>query len=276
VVVLAVRPGLGSADHTETGLWARIGDKDRAAETRIPRAPWLDSPGQTTVRGMEPLNARYELLVDNLLDLSHETYLHGGYIGTPEVAHTPITTEVDDEAGIVYVSRHMDDAECPPFYARSAGLEGRIVRWQDIEFFPPCLYLLHSRVARSGSIRTMTAQTRRLPCRGRLRDHPRDRDNHARLLGRRPRLRFGRRGDLGLPRSLARSLGVNSGRSCVGPGVQNIVNLRIARAISLCLNNFGRWSSGVMDLDTIGTARKHSAVIAENVAESPWPMAGCC
>ncbi|WP_226874821.1 hypothetical protein [Microbispora sitophila] len=70
---------------------------------------------------MEPLKARFGLLVDNLLDLSHETYLHGGYIGTPEVAATPITTEVDEEAGVVYVSRHMDDAECPPFYAKSTG-----------------------------------------------------------------------------------------------------------------------------------------------------------
>ena len=70
---------------------------------------------------------------------------------------------------------------------------------------------------------------------------------------------------------LALTLGVNAGRSCVGPGVQNIVNLRIARAISLCLNNLGRWSAGVMDLDTIGTPRKHIVVIAENVEESPWP-----
>ena len=108
--------------------------------------------GPSTVRGMEPLRARFSLLVDNLLDLSHETYLHGGYIGTPEVAATPITTEVDDEAGIVYVSRHMDDAECPPFYARSTGLQGRIARWQDIEYTPPCLYLLHSRIAPVGSV----------------------------------------------------------------------------------------------------------------------------
>lgn len=101
---------------------------------------------------MEPLKARYSLLVDNLLDLSHETYLHGGYIGTPEVAATPTTTEVDEDAGIVYVSRHMDDAECPPFYAKSTGLEGRIARWQDIEYTPPCLYKLHSRIATVGSV----------------------------------------------------------------------------------------------------------------------------
>lgn len=133
-------------------VWVFIGDPDRALTTPVPRAPWLDSPGWTTVSGMEPLAARFGLLVDNLLDLSHETYLHGGYIGTPEVAGTPITTEVDDAAGVVRVSRHMDDAECPPFYARSTGLTGRISRRQDIEYTPPCLYLLHSRIAPVGCV----------------------------------------------------------------------------------------------------------------------------
>jgi phenylpropionate dioxygenase-like ring-hydroxylating dioxygenase large terminal subunit len=131
-------------------VWVWIGDPAKADPATVPRAPWLASPDYTTVSGMEPLKARFGLLVDNLLDLSHETYLHGGYIGTPEVAATPTTTEVDDQAGIVYVSRHMDDAECPPFYAKSTGLTGRIMRWQDIEYTPPCLYKLHSRIAPLG------------------------------------------------------------------------------------------------------------------------------
>jgi vanillate O-demethylase monooxygenase subunit len=131
-------------------VWVWIGEKDRADPAAIPRAPWLVDPAYTTVCGMEPLEARYSLLVDNLMDLSHETYLHGGYIGTPEVANTPVTTEVDEEKGVIYVSRHMDDAECPPFYAKSTGIQGRITRWQDIEYHPPCLYLLHSRIAPQG------------------------------------------------------------------------------------------------------------------------------
>src|SRR5680860_1089059 len=89
-------------------VWVWIGDVEKADPGRIPRAPWLDQDGWTTVCGMEPLKAPYGLLVDNLLDLSHETYLHGGYIGTPEVAETPIRTEVDDEQEVVYVSRHME------------------------------------------------------------------------------------------------------------------------------------------------------------------------
>lgn len=131
-------------------IWVWIGDEDAADQRSIPRAPWLASDEWTTVRGMEPLAARYGLLIDNLLDLSHETYLHGGYIGTAEVAETPITTEVDEDHGIVFVSRHMEDVACPPFYAKSTGIAGRIDRWQDIEYHPPCLYLLHSRVAPAG------------------------------------------------------------------------------------------------------------------------------
>jgi vanillate O-demethylase monooxygenase subunit len=131
-------------------VWVWIGDPALADATTVPRAPWLADPGYATVAGMEPLAARYELLVDNLLDLSHETYLHGGYIGTPEVASTPIVTEVDAERDVIHVSRHMADAECPAFYAKSTGLTGRITRWQDIEYHPPCLYLLHSRIAPVG------------------------------------------------------------------------------------------------------------------------------
>ncbi|GAA2107322.1 aromatic ring-hydroxylating dioxygenase subunit alpha [Streptomyces synnematoformans] len=131
-------------------VWVWIGEPALADPRAVPRAPHLAGPGWTSVSGMEPVDCDFGLLVDNLLDLSHETYLHGGYIGTPEVAETPITTEVDEGAGIVRVSRHMDDAACPSFYARSTGIEGRITRWQDIEYHAPCLYLLHSRVAPVG------------------------------------------------------------------------------------------------------------------------------
>jgi phenylpropionate dioxygenase-like ring-hydroxylating dioxygenase large terminal subunit len=133
-------------------VWVWIGDPALADPAAIPRAPWLADPEWTSVSGMEPISARYSLLVDNLLDLSHETYLHGGYIGTPEVAETPIDTEVDEANRIVRVSRHMADAACPPFYANSTGLSGRITRWQDIEYFAPCLYVLHSRIAPVGSV----------------------------------------------------------------------------------------------------------------------------
>lgn len=69
---------------------------------------------------------------------------------------------------------------------------------------------------------------------------------------------------------LARELGINGGRGCVGPGKQNEVNIRISRAIVFCLKNLGAWYPGIMDMDTIGTTRKNIVVVAENEEESPW------
>ncbi|MGE3619919.1 MAG: hypothetical protein AB7L84_05590 [Acidimicrobiia bacterium] len=66
-------------------------------------------------------------------------------------------------------------------------------------------------------------------------------------------------------------LGINGGRGCLGPGKQNAVNLRIGRAILLCLKNIGVWNHGVMDMDSVGSPRKHISFFAENEAESPWP-----
>lgn len=131
-------------------IWLWIGDPARAEVTMVPAHPWLAGAGWTSVTGMEWLSARYGLLIDNLLDLSHETYLHAGHIGTPEVAATPITTEVDEANRIVRVSRRMVDAECPPYYAKSTGITGRIDRWQDVEYHAPCLYVLHVRIAPTG------------------------------------------------------------------------------------------------------------------------------
>ncbi|HEX6568091.1 MAG TPA: aromatic ring-hydroxylating dioxygenase subunit alpha [Acidimicrobiales bacterium] len=136
----------------ELGPWvfAWMGDPAAPDRSRLPDAPWLTDPAWAVVSGMQPLAARYELLVDNLLDLSHETFLHAGSIGTPEVAATPIETAVDADTGVVRVWRHMAGAACPPFYERSTGLTSPIDRWQDIEYAPPGFYVLHSRIAPAG------------------------------------------------------------------------------------------------------------------------------
>lgn len=134
-------------------IWAWMGDPEQPDFDALPRTPWFDDNAWSSVDGLEPLAAHYGLLIDNLLDLSHETFLHAGFIGTPEVADTPIetsTTAADSTQPIVHVSRHMADVDCPPFYAESTGLESPIDRWQDIDYHAPGYYQLNVRVAPSG------------------------------------------------------------------------------------------------------------------------------
>ncbi len=126
-------------------IWMGRHGPDVAA---LPSTPWLtDGEHWSSVAGVARIEAPVDLLVDNLMDLSHETFLHAGSIGTPEVAQTPIEAEADEENAVVRVYRHMKAVECPPFYSRTTGLAGTVDRWQDIEYFPPGYYLLHARIA---------------------------------------------------------------------------------------------------------------------------------
>jgi vanillate O-demethylase monooxygenase subunit len=131
-------------------VWIWMG-RAQPDESKLPSTPWLvDTENWSSVAGVAKIDAPFDLLVDNLLDLSHETYLHKGSIGTPEVATTPIEVEVDDESHVVRVFRHMKSVDCPPFYSRTTGLAGKIDRWQDIEYFAPGFYLLHARISGVG------------------------------------------------------------------------------------------------------------------------------
>ena len=126
-------------------IWMGAGEADHS---KLPATPWLvDTDKWSSVVGVAKIDAPFRLLVDNLLDLSHETYLHNGSIGTPEVATTPIEVEVDESSNVVRVYRHMTSVECPPFYSRTTGLVGKIDRWQDIEYFAPGFYLLNARIS---------------------------------------------------------------------------------------------------------------------------------
>lgn len=130
--------------------WIWMGDPASPDFSKLPETPYLMKGGDWDVlTGVCSLQANYGLLIDNLLDLSHEAYLHSTHIGTPEVAEVPIEVDVDDHIGVVRVSRHMVNVKSAPATSRIHG-EGDMDRWQDIEYFPPGYYVLHTRFAPTG------------------------------------------------------------------------------------------------------------------------------
>jgi hypothetical protein len=70
---------------------------------------------------------------------------------------------------------------------------------------------------------------------------------------------------------LAREIGMNSGICALGPASISQVNVSIGRALRLVMLNLGHSYPGVGDMDTIGSAMKFGACVAENEARSPWP-----
>lgn len=123
-----------------TLIWIWMGDPERADESLLPDVHWLDAPGWTSVTGTTRYECNWVLLVDNLLDLTHTTFVHQSTIGTEDVANTPVTT--DQEGDIVTVTRIMKDATPSNFYKRVGGFEGKIDRWQRIWLDPPSTVII--------------------------------------------------------------------------------------------------------------------------------------
>ncbi len=72
-------------------IWIWMGDASLADENLIPdhsKLPVLNDEWLSVIGGLEKVNARYTAMHDNLLDLSHLTFLHDDTIGSPAVANT--------------------------------------------------------------------------------------------------------------------------------------------------------------------------------------------
>ena len=74
----------------------------------MPNVHWMYDPAWVASEGYHHVEANYKLLNDNLLDLSHETYVHGKTIGHDSVAETPIA--IRNEGNAVYVDKEMKAA----------------------------------------------------------------------------------------------------------------------------------------------------------------------
>ena len=135
--------------YEEFGLvWIWMGRPEDADVALVPDHHWFRSPGWATAEGTLHLNGRAQLLNENLLDLSHLSFLHADSIGSPEVAETPVRTTFEDTA--VRVSRWMSDVTCPPFFQKVMGIEGQIDRGQIAEFFAPSFHISQTHIKPAG------------------------------------------------------------------------------------------------------------------------------
>lgn len=117
-------------------VWIWPGATDAADPTLIPNCFWLDDPGWEPAPGYINIKADYRLLVDNLLDLTHVSYLHRSTLAGDDVeAVTPVHTERKGDA--VTVERWIGNVSPPPLYTRASGIEGIVDRWQLIRWEAP-------------------------------------------------------------------------------------------------------------------------------------------
>jgi vanillate O-demethylase monooxygenase subunit len=80
------------------------------------------------------VRANYQLLIDNILDLTHVVYVHKTTLAGGGVAETPLQVEVDGD--VVRAQRLMHNVDTAPIYKAARNLHGKIDRWQFLEFRP--------------------------------------------------------------------------------------------------------------------------------------------
>jgi len=134
-------------------IWVWPGDPLKADPALVPDLHWNDDPQWTGDGKLIRVQCDYRLVVDNLMDLTHETFVHGGSIGDRAVAEAPFVTTHGDRHATV--TRWMEGIDPPPFWAgqirHARGYVGKVDRWQIIRFEAPCTVAIDVGVAESGT-----------------------------------------------------------------------------------------------------------------------------
>jgi len=134
-------------------VWVWPGDAALADPALVPDLSWNDDPAWAGDGKRITVKCDYRLVIDNLMDLTHETFVHGSSIGNREVAEAPFVATHGDRTATV--TRWMEGITPPPFWAgqirHARGYNGPVDRWQIIRFEAPCTVAIDVGVAEAGS-----------------------------------------------------------------------------------------------------------------------------
>jgi phenylpropionate dioxygenase-like ring-hydroxylating dioxygenase large terminal subunit len=116
-------------------LWIWMPREEGAAPTcEAPGYPVHSDPRYTYRGDVFHYDAPYQLIHDNLLDLSHLGYVHLKTIGGNAAVHMNAELKVEAAGDQVRVLRYMPDSVPPPTYLGAWPFAGKIDRWQEVEF----------------------------------------------------------------------------------------------------------------------------------------------
>ncbi|MEY4760336.1 MAG: hypothetical protein RLZZ200_192 [Pseudomonadota bacterium] len=137
----------------ESAVFVWMGDPAKADEALLPPFIGFENPGWHMLPGHMDYDVYYELIQDNLLDLSHIAFLHQNSFGGGNAASNK--SWADAELRItqlprgVRVERWMKDAATPPPQAPIVGPLCDVLT--SFDYLVPGYFLLHTRYFRVGA-----------------------------------------------------------------------------------------------------------------------------
>ncbi len=134
-------------------VWVWPGDIKFANADLMPNFEFFDTKHWAYGGGRYHIACDYRLMIDNLMDLTHETYVHASSIGQKEIDEHACTTKVEQDH--VITSRFMHNVMAPPFWqqalrANNLADDVPVDRWQICHFTPPSHVMIEVGVAHAG------------------------------------------------------------------------------------------------------------------------------
>ncbi len=130
-------------------VWIWMGKPTLADATKILDFPAHNHPDWRMRPGYIHYQANYQLVVDNLLDFSHLSYVHETTLGTAANAQTRAQIERID--GGLRVTRWYLNDEMSPNHKRVASFEGKVDRWQIYQWHAPAFLRMDAGSAPAGT-----------------------------------------------------------------------------------------------------------------------------
>ena len=119
-------------------VWVWPGDPARATAGMLPDLPWRDADGwNTETIQYFPVRAAGQLMVDNLLDLSHVAFIHERTIGfdPARLRNDPLVSDVIDDT--IVNTRVFPGVVPPPGHRRWHDFAGLVDRTSHSRWAPP-------------------------------------------------------------------------------------------------------------------------------------------
>jgi len=122
-------------------VWIWMGDPALADPAKITDFHWLDDPNWGAKPSYLHVDANWQLVVDNLLDLTHLAFVHETTIGNMAlVEHAAVKVQRTHDN--VVVTRWIIDQPAPPTFVKVGKFTGNVDRWQIIDYTPPAFLRL--------------------------------------------------------------------------------------------------------------------------------------
>lgn len=124
-------------------VWLWAGDAANADEALIPDYSAISgAPDDATVRGHIPTACEYQLLVDNILDLTHADYLHAGTLGSGAITRSKPQVS-DPGPRCVHIAWHSSGDLAPGAFDMHLREQGQPTdQWTEVTWTAPgCMQL---------------------------------------------------------------------------------------------------------------------------------------